>query len=256
MTYIYILFRSLFWLKQLKSAGDFYLDLEAPVHQSPSMPSARLFQKVMDIVKAWWLSSLLSFQVNGQYALTDDCSRYDLLLQYCSKYVSISRHQSMTFLTPYPSQERGYVHPHMNMMVWISNIYTQMRRVSMRSIEGSMLTSRSARGLLCPVMPRDTMPQRTWSRGQARLLGLVREGIKADDANPGVNQDAYSLVMFVSGEPGAGKSQAVVHAVREAAMAGANVLITCPTGMLVSGCLDRLPVEPMMESISVQMLRD
>ena len=71
--------------------------------------------------------------------------------------------------------------------------------------------------------PRDTMPQRTWSKGQEKLLTRIRESIKVDDANPTCHQDPYSRFIFASGEPGAGKSEAVVYAAWEAAKAGANV---------------------------------
>ena len=92
--------------------------------------------------------------------------------------------------------------------------------------------------------PRDTMPERTWSQGQAKLLKLISEGVKVEDANAVYSQDAYSRFIFASGEPGAGKSEAVVYAAWEAAKAGAHVFIGCPTGVLVSGYLDRLPGHP------------
>ena len=87
---------------------------------------------------------------------------------------------------------------------------------------------------------RDTMPARTWSKGQQTLLHLIREGIKIDDANV-YSDDPFSRFIFASGEPGAGKSEAVVYAAYEAAERGAHVLVGCPTGVLVSGYLDRLP---------------
>ncbi len=87
---------------------------------------------------------------------------------------------------------------------------------------------------------RDTMPDRTWSEGQKRLLQLISEGVKIDDANV-YSDNPFSRFIFASGEPGAGKSEAVVYAAYAAAQAGAHVLIGCPTGVLVSGYLDRLP---------------
>jgi hypothetical protein len=68
----------------------------------------------------------------------------------------------------------------------------------------------------------------------------MSEGIKVDDANFYCD-DPFSRFIFVSGEPGAGKSEAVVYGAYAAAQAGAHVLIGCPTGVLVSGYLDRLP---------------
>ena len=87
---------------------------------------------------------------------------------------------------------------------------------------------------------RDTMPARIWSNGPQKLLHLIREGIKIDDANV-YSDDPFSRFIFASGEPGAGKSEAVVYAAYEAAERGAHVLVGCPTGVLVSGYLDRLP---------------
>ncbi len=77
------------------------------------MPSARFFQQVLDILKPWWLSG---YQVNGQYALTDDCARRDLL-RYCSAYAS-------------KPQERGTVHRHV--LLWLvptSARYVELPRV-------------------------------------------------------------------------------------------------------------------------------
>jgi len=87
---------------------------------------------------------------------------------------------------------------------------------------------------------RSTMPPRTWSTGQSKLLQLMSDGIKIDDANV-YSDDPFSRFIFASGEPGAGKSEAVVYGAYAAAQAGAHVLIGCPTGVLVSGYLDRLP---------------
>ena len=65
-----------------------------------AMPSARFFQQIMDVLKQWWLAG---FQINDQYALTDDCARD--LLRYCSAYASKTERQ-----------ERGSVHIHV--MLW------------------------------------------------------------------------------------------------------------------------------------------
>ncbi len=89
---------------------------------------------------------------------------------------------------------------------------------------------------------RCTMPERAWSEGQAKLLKLIADGVRVDDANAVYTADPYSRFIFASGEPGAGKSEAVVYAAYAAALAGAHVLIGCPTGVLASGYLDRLPV--------------
>ena len=84
--------------------------------------------------------------------------------------------------------------------------------------------------------------QTCWSQEEPEGWSLIREGIKVDDANVGSVRDPYSRFIFASGEPGAGKSEAVDYGAYEAARAGAHVFIGCPTGVLVSGYLDRLPV--------------
>ena len=91
---------------------------------------------------------------------------------------------------------------------------------------------------------RPTMPVRTWSDGQGKLLKLMADSLQVDDANVSLCGDPLSRFVFASGEPGAGKSEAVVYAAHAAAEAGNNVLIGCPTGVLVSGYLDRLPSHP------------
>ena len=47
--------------------------------------------------------------------------------------------------------------------------------------------------------------------------------------------------MFISGKPGSGKSEVLVHAAVAAALKGCEVLILCPTGALVHSSRDRLP---------------
>ena len=59
-----------------------------------------------------------------------------------------------------------------------------------------------------------------------------------DDANAVASAGIYDRMIFASGEPGAGKSEAVVDAAWEAAQSGSHVFIGCPTGVLVSGYLD------------------
>ena len=47
--------------------------------------------------------------------------------------------------------------------------------------------------------------------------------------------------LFLTGEPGSGKSEVIVHAACAAAKSGACVLALCPTGTLVHSYRDRLP---------------
>ena len=84
---------------------------------------------------------------------------------------------------------------------------------------------------------------RRWSAGQAKLLQLVRDGISIDDANVLSAASVLSRFIYVKGEPGAGKSEAIVYAAAEAAKRGAHVLIGCPLGVQVSAYRDRLPAD-------------
>ena len=55
------------------------------------------------------------------------------------------------------------------------------------------------------------------------------------------SQSIFDRFIFGSGEPGAGKSEAVVYAAFQAAKDQCRVLIGCLTGVLASGYRDRLP---------------
>ena len=67
------------------------------------MVSGRELQHILTIVHQWWLSS---FQVNGQYALTDDGSRRELL-PYCGG----------AYASKPERQERGLAHRHV--LLWL-----------------------------------------------------------------------------------------------------------------------------------------
>ena len=66
------------------------------------MVSGLAFQVVLDVVKSWWLAG---FQINGQYALTDDCVRD--VLPYCGGAYAFKTER----------QERGSVHCHV--LLWL-----------------------------------------------------------------------------------------------------------------------------------------
>ena len=53
-----------------------------------------------------------------------------------------------------------------------------------------------------------------------------------------LNSDRH---LFLTGEPGSGKSEVIVHAACAAAKSGACVLVLCPTGTRVHSYRDRLP---------------
>ena len=78
------------------------------------MPSARFFQQIMDVLKKWWLAG---FQINGQYALTDDCVRD--VLPYCGGAYAFKTGR----------QERGSVHRHVLWLMPTSGRYTELPRV-------------------------------------------------------------------------------------------------------------------------------
>ena len=83
-----------------------------------------------------------------------------------------------------------------------------------------------------------SLVDRAWSPGQQRALDAIHEGLSCTDANMLM---ASRRMLFLSGEPGSGKSEVIVHAAARAAHAGLRVLILCPTGALVHSYRDRLP---------------
>ena len=82
------------------------------------------------------------------------------------------------------------------------------------------------------------MTARKWSAGQQEAMDRIRAGLRVADANAMLGASRW---LYLSGEPGAGKSEVIVHAAVEAATAGYHVLILCPTGTLVHSYKDRLP---------------
>ena len=68
--------------------------------------------------------------------------------------------------------------------------------------------------------------------------------------------------LFLTGEPGSGKSEVIVHAACAAAKSGACVLVLCPTGTLVHSYRDRLPdvdnivVETIQSGFAIQRQYD
>jgi len=86
-----------------------------------------------------------------------------------------------------------------------------------------------------------TLADRQWSDEQRQALDAIEQGIGISDENV-LRQSSQRL--FISGEPGAGKSEMLIHAAAKAAVAGLYVLILCPTGALVHSYRDRLPETP------------
>jgi hypothetical protein len=80
------------------------------------------------------------------------------------------------------------------------------------------------------------LPDRNWSVEQTQFLNVVAESLKQADAN--VEGERF---LFLTGEPGSGKTEVIIYAAARAASTGAKVLIGCPTGALVTTYRDRLP---------------
>ncbi|CAK0795801.1 unnamed protein product, partial [Prorocentrum cordatum] len=85
------------------------------------------------------------------------------------------------------------------------------------------------------------LPARTWSPGQAELLRVARAALSVEDSNELRLAPVLSQFVHVFGEPGCGKSEALIYAAHEASQREARVLIACPTGVLVGQYRDRLP---------------
>ena len=84
---------------------------------------------------------------------------------------------------------------------------------------------------------RVALERRDWSAEQTRVLDAMRIGTSVDDTSDS-NGDRF---LFISGEPGSGKSEVLVHGAVAATESGCNTLILCPTGALVHGYRARLP---------------
>ena len=71
----------------------------------------------------------------------------------------------------------------------------------------------------------------TWSDAQSEFLKVVKEHVDVRDSSD--MAAGLSRWMHITGGPGTGKTEAIIHAAYRAAEAGARVLILCPTGALV-----------------------
>jgi len=79
----------------------------------------------------------------------------------------------------------------------------------------------------------------TWSPEQRRVLDMVDSACSRSDANIAFN--TLERALYVSGKPGAGKTEVLVACAIKAADKGLNVLVLCPTGSLVHTYKDRMP---------------
>ena len=83
---------------------------------------------------------------------------------------------------------------------------------------------------------------RDWSQEQKAGLDAIAAGVNISDENALVHAAVNGRrFLYISGEPGSGKSEMLIHAAVAAAEQGISVLILCPTGALVHAYKDRLP---------------
>ena len=84
-----------------------------------------------------------------------------------------------------------------------------------------------------------TLRPMTWSGKQQEFLDIVADRINIrDSSDMAAGLDRW---MHITGGPGTGKTEAIIHATYRAAEIGARVLILCPTGALVHAYRERLP---------------
>ena len=87
--------------------------------------------------------------------------------------------------------------------------------------------------------PRVTLRAINWSDNQQEFLDYVADRINIrDSSDMAAGLDRW---MHLTGGPGTGKTEAIIHAAYRAAEVGARVLICCPTGALAHAYKERLP---------------
>jgi hypothetical protein len=85
--------------------------------------------------------------------------------------------------------------------------------------------------------PSSLSVETEWSIDQEKALLAIAEGVQQDDAD---TPDFLTRCFHLSGRPGFGKSEVIIHAALGASQKGGQVLILCPTGTLVHVYRDRL----------------
>ena len=78
---------------------------------------------------------------------------------------------------------------------------------------------------------------------QKEVLSHV-EDLLAEDGSTLAAATSELRYIYVSGEPGTGKTEVMIHACPRAALSGCHVLIMCPTGTLVHSYRDWVPDHP------------
>ena len=76
------------------------------------------------------------------------------------------------------------------------------------------------------------------SEGQQAAMTTIHDGVRCADANALQSSNRF---IYLSGEPGSGKSEVLAHSAVDAAKDGYSVLVPCPTGTLVHSCRKRFP---------------
>ena len=93
--------------------------------------------------------------------------------------------------------------------------------------------------------------RRTWSPRQEEVLGAVAYAVSLDDEH---QKRQHRRRLFVSGDPGSGKSAVLLEIAIRCAKAGLRVLIVCPTGQLVHSFKSHLPEVDGIESVQVDTI--
>jgi hypothetical protein len=78
-----------------------------------------------------------------------------------------------------------------------------------------------------------------WAAEQEEFLAIVADRINIRDSSD--MAAGYNRWLHITGGPGTGKTEVIIHATYRAAEAGCRVLILCPTGALVHTYRERLP---------------
>ena len=87
--------------------------------------------------------------------------------------------------------------------------------------------------------PEATLRPMNWSAEQEEFLAIVADRINIRDSSD--TAAGLKRWLHITGGPGTGKTEVIIHAAYRAAEAGCRVLILCPTGALVHAYRERLP---------------
>ena len=79
--------------------------------------------------------------------------------------------------------------------------------------------------------PEATLRPMNWSAEQEEFLAIVADRINIRDSSD--TAAGLKRWLHITGGPGTGKTEVIIHAAYRAAEAGCRVLILCPTGALV-----------------------